>query len=286
MSFANIIKSEMLSARTKKKCCRYAESYAYLLFANLKTRSNVKINYKDEASAMYFRSLFNKAFNIQSEIYTDNEKFILNFDLVPEDILKSLLNCMIDRNIFKCENCINAFVRGTFLSCGKVSDPKKEYHAEFVFKNERLAFDFLKIIKDYFPLSRLTERNRKFVVYIKDAESIENLLAIIGAPNGSMEIMQTAIFKDIRNHENRLNNFATANLKKTTDSGYKYLKAIETIEKKDSLVNLSDELQAIAKAKKDNIEMSLNELSELLKISRSAVYRGLNKIVKYAKNLK
>ena len=115
MSFANIIKSEMLSARTKKKCCRYAESYAYLLFANLKTRSNVKINYKDEASAMYFRSLFNKAFNIQSEIYTDNEKFILNFDLVPEDILKSLLNCMIDRNIFKCENCINAFVRGTFF---------------------------------------------------------------------------------------------------------------------------------------------------------------------------
>ena len=98
--------------------------------------------------------------------------------------------------------------------------------------------------------------------------------------------MQTAIFKDIRNHENRLNNFATANLKKTTDSGYKYLKAIETIEKKDSLVNLSDELQAIAKAKKDNIEMSLNELSELLKISRSAVYRGLNKIVKYAQNLK
>ena len=76
------------------------------------------------------------------------------------------------------------------------------------------------------------------------------------------------------------------NLKKTTDSGFKYLKAIDKIEEVDSLSNLSEDLQKIAKAKQENIELSLNELSELLKMSRSAVYRGLNKIVKYAENLK
>ena len=64
------------------------------------------------------------------------------------------------------------------------------------------------------------------------------------------------------------------------------MKAIDKIEEVDSLSNLSEDLQKIAKAKQENIELSLNELSELLKMSRSAVYRGLNKIVKYAENLK
>ena len=286
MSFTNTVKNEILNSRLKKDCCRYAEAYAYLLFFNLKTRSNVKLKFNTEADAAYYRSLFKKAFNTQSEIEETDAKFYLRFPLTPEDILISLINCKIDRQIFKCENCTTAFIRGTFLSCGKVSDPQKEYHAEFVFKNEQLAYDFLQILKIVFPLSRLTERKGKFIIYIKDADSIENLIAIIGAPNASMEVMQTAIFKDIRNRENRLNNFATANLKKTTDSGFKYLKAIEKIEKVDSLSNLKEDLQKIAKAKKENFELSLNELSELLKMSRSAVYRGLNKILKYAENLK
>ena len=108
------------------------------------------------------------------------------------------------------------------------------------------------------------------------------MLAAIGAQSGAMNTMQAAIFKDIRNHENRLNNFANANLKKTTDSGYKYLRAIETLEKQGALSGLSDDLQNIAFAKRDNIEMSLNELAELLNMSRSTVYRGLNKLVKLA----
>lgn len=282
MSFYDDVRDETLSSRPKNACCRYCEAYAYLLLSNLKTRSSVKIKYSSEEHAIYFRSLFRRAFGISSEIVYADDKFFLVFELVPEDILKALLNRVIDRSIFVCTGCRAAFIRGAFLACGKISSPQKEYHAEFIFKNERLAFDFLKILKDDFPLTRLTERNRKFVVYIKDAESIENLLAAIGAQSGAMNIMQAAIFKDIRNHENRLNNFATANLKKTTDSGYKYLIAIEKLQKHGALDGLPDGLKRIAETKRDNIEMSLNELAALLKISRSTVYRGLNKLVEYS----
>ena len=282
MSFYDDVRAEILSVRLKNDCCKVCEAYAYLLFCNVKTRSCVRIKYQSEEEALYFRSLFKRAFEIQSDIIINEGKFILMFELMPEPIIKALLNCMIDSALFKCGNCLSAFIRGAFLACGKISNPEKEYHAEFIFKNERLAYSFLKAVKDVLPLCKLTERNRKFVVYLKDSESIENMLAAIGAQSGAMNTMQAAIFKDIRNHENRLNNFANANLKKTTDSGYKYLRAIETLEKQDALPGLPDDLQNIAFAKRDNIEMSLNELAELLNMSRSTVYRGLNKLVKLA----
>lgn len=285
MSFYSEVKSEMISTRSKRECCRHAEGYAYMLLGKYKTKSNVKLRFLSEDEANYIRYLFKKSFGISCSVSEIDEKFLLNFDLIPEEILKAILNDRIDKNILVCDNCLPAFLKGAFLSCGKISDPIKEYHAEFVFKNEKIAFDFLQIVSSLFPLARLTERKNKYVVYIKDSESIENLLTAIDAPNNSLHIMQTTILKNIRNHENRLNNFANANLKKTTDSGFKYLQAIQKLEESNELNNLPDNLQKIAISKRDNFEMSLNELAEMLKMSRSTVYRGLNKIVKISEKI-
>ena len=95
----------------------------------------------------------------------------------------------------------------------------------------------------------------------------------------------TQIIKDVKNNANRKTNFETANLKKAADSSAKHIAAIEKIEREDKFSALSDDLQNIAVARRENIGMSLSELGEMFGLSRSGIYHKLKKICDFADKL-
>ncbi len=196
----------------------------------------------------------------------------------------------INRANIESEEYIPYFLRGVFLVCGNVTDPEKDYHMEFVVPHMNLANDLSRLMSEIDIMKsepNVVRRKGSYVVYIKGSDLIADMLAYIGAPMASLDIIQQQIYKSVRNKVNRQINSETANSNKTAAASAKQLKAIAVIKEKRGLGYLSDELRELAELREEYPEYNLRELGEALStpISRSGVNHRLMKIMEIAEEL-
>lgn len=185
-----------------------------------------------------------------------------------------------------------AFLRGVFVCCGSVTDPKKEYHLEIVIPESARIEPIKGFIAEHGIKIKSTIRNKNEVLYAKTSEVIEDFLTYIGAGIHALEIMQVKIEKDLRNRANRSVNCDSANLDKTVAASEKSRRDIEFIIERAGLEFLSAELRETALLRLENPESSLSELCALLSedkerpISRSGLNHRLKKLTQIAEDLK
>ena len=184
--------------------------------------------------------------------------------------------------------CSKAFLRGAFLVCGSVTDPQKDYHIEFSVTKAKLCEDLMQIIGDLGLRCKKIVRNNSYVVYAKEAESIEDYIGTMGANNAFLEVMQTRAMKDIKNQINRRSNFESANLSRSIEAGLKQVAVIEEILSKIKLSDMTKDLEELCSLRLENPDISLDELGKMMKpeLSRSAVSRRFKKLEKIAAELK
>ena len=180
------------------------------------------------------------------------------------------------------------FLRGAFLACGIAANPDKEYHLEFTVGAEEKAEKLCRLINESGMNVKKSCRRGKHILYTKDSEGISDILTFIGAMISSMEIMNAKIFKGVRNNVNRAVNCESANIDKTLAASRKQVEDIEYIENNKGLGILSEDLRQIAEIRRDNIELSLNDIGKLAvpEISRSGVYHRLKRISETAEKLR
>ena len=100
-----------------------------------------------------------------------------------------------------------------FLSCGTMSDPKKSYHLEFVLDKEQTANDLKKLIGTFVDLSaNITRRGDSYIVYIKKAQYISDILGIMGADSAVLEFENIRISKSLHGDVQRMINCDNANV--------------------------------------------------------------------------
>ena len=100
-----------------------------------------------------------------------------------------------------------------FLSCGTISDPRKGYHLEFVLDKEQTADDLKKLIGTFVDLSaNVSRRGDSYIVYIKKAQYISDLLGIMGADHAVLEFENIRITRSLHGDVQRLLNCDTANV--------------------------------------------------------------------------
>ena len=194
----------------------------------------------------------------------------------------------INRANIQDECCVSSFLRGVFLSCGMVTDPERGYHLEFVVPYKKLSSDLIKFFDELELSPKYIVRKGNHIVYFKISESIEDILAVIGAQDASLYLMNVKIEKDVKNKVNRIINFEMSNISKTVEAANIQLESIAYINKKIGISALPDNLQSIAKLRLENPEASLKDLGNMLDepISRSGVNHRLDRIVKIAEKLK
>ena len=285
MSFLTNVRDEFYKNRLKRGCCRACEGYAALLFRPDPWQKQGYLKLPDESSAAYYRALLKNIFSENSETTVGSKggsRLFLNVRALLTNY-PFLKDYTIHTEFFNCESCIPAFIRGAFLACGKISDPQKEYHLELIIKHEQLSWELCRLLQQRGLDAKITERQNRFVVYLKESESIEDFLTMTGCVNATLQIMNAKAFKDLRNNLNRKTNFETANIQKASASCAKPLEAIAVLERSGILQTLPEDLQAAAKTRRDHIDLSLNELGALLGLSRSGVFHRLDKLVKLAK---
>ena len=184
--------------------------------------------------------------------------------------------------------CSRAFLRGAFLVCGSVTDPQKDYHIEFSVTKAKLCDDLMQIITDIGLKAKKIIRNNSYVIYSKDAESVEDFIGTMGANNAFLQIMQTRAIKNVKNQINRRSNFESANMSRSIEAGLKQVSLIEEVLEKISLNDMTEDLSTLCSLRLENPDISLDELGKLMtpELSRSAVSRRFKKLEKIALELK
>jgi DNA-binding protein WhiA len=184
--------------------------------------------------------------------------------------------------------CKRAYIRGAFLASGSLSDPEKTYHLEFVNQFKTHSNQLMNLINSFDMDSKIVIRKKYYVVYLKEGSQIVDLLNIMEAHIGLMELENLRILKEMRNSVNRIVNCETANLKKTVSAAVRQMEDIRYIEATIGLNSLPEALEDVARLRKDNSSASLKELGQMLSppVGKSGVNHRLRKLNEIAETLR
>lgn len=293
MSFSSDVKKELCTIECENDCCQRAEAYGLLYFARSFGKNEISImtDY-DFVAERYAKAVEYLIYETPCTTISKSGKFtveIKNKD-ARMDILNELgysgseMSYRLMNSNIENECCYGAFLRGAFLACGIVTDPKKEYHLEFDVSFKNKCRDLSQMFDNFSAKPKMSDRNGMNILYFKDSSHIEDVLTVMGAQVSVMEFIGEKILKDVRNNVNRKVNCDNANIRKTCEAAAKQNSAIESLIKSGKFDELSPELKELAKLRLDNPEMTLSELGACLSepISRSGVNHRLRKIVALA----
>ena len=194
------------------------------------------------------------------------------------------LKVNIDK-ILKSEHLLNSYIRGTFLACGYVKDPKNEYSLDFFMDNTQAASDLQYLFINTNKKSSHTTKRNKDLVYLRNSEDIMDILVMVGATQEFFAYEEMTIIKELKNKTIREMNWELANETKTLNTGKNQIKMINYIGKKLGLNNLTPVLEEIAFTRLHHPESSLQEIGEIIGISKSGVRNRFKRIEEIYENL-
>ncbi len=178
-----------------------------------------------------------------------------------------------------------SFLKGVFLACGSINDPKSgSYHAEFLVKNHKDAKLINKVLHSLKFNSRILKRERGYMIYLKSAEEISDVIRILGAMNSLFYFEDIRIYRDHKNMVNRLNNCEQANVEKVFKTAQEQIIKINYLKENDLIELLDDKTKIIIEYRIKYPESSFQELAEIIsletnfKISKSGVNHHFRKI--------
>ena len=300
MSFTSTIKNELSKLELEK--IEKVTLLSAILKNSMTLDDSIKISTENSSLARHIFTLIKETYSITPRIivrkgfnYNKNLIYILEIKEKKDIILEDLcLNKNIpEEYILDDDSLTRIYLRGVFLSCGSINDPKKSrYHLEFIVDNIEYANFIKNKLNTYYLNSKVIKRNNRFMIYVKEAEKIGDFLRMIGAINALLYFEDIRIYRDHKNMTNRLNNCEQANVDKVIATAELQLKDIELIESIGGLDLLDDKTKVAAIYRKKYKDVSLTELSEIIstetneKITKSGLHHRFTKLKKLANKIK
>lgn len=318
MSFSSDTKSELARITPEKKCCMLAEISGFLRvvgsigLAGL-GKFKIKAATDNPAIARHYKKLLREYFSVDVSLEIEEATgigrikagrkyvYVLNIDYAnrSEEILREcgLLLVREGNNYFadgiydeiiKSKCCKKAYMRGVFLGAGTMSHPQKGYDLEVILQTQNLANDMRKMINSFVDMnSRIVKRGKKYVVYIKKADHISDMLAIMGATNQMFALEEIRIKKAMINTVKRTVNCDSANVDRTINASMKQLEYIKKIDETIGLHSLPDKLYEVAILRQENPHISITNLGEMCAppLKKSGINNRLKRIEEIANKL-
>jgi cell division protein WhiA len=156
--------------------------------------------------------------------------------------------------------CRAAYLRGAFLGAGSLSLGRSP-HMELRTASRESAALLARLAHDEGVDLAVADRETHAVAYAKSWETIESLLALIGASETVLALEERAVVAETRSRANRLANADHANLVRTSRSARRQLAAVERLRAGDDLEALPDRLREAAELRLRHPTESLRELA-------------------------
>ena len=306
ISFTTSIKNELVSYDGNRNedisllssFIRYSSSY---------TLEGIQINTENSKIARKIFTLFKSLYNITPVIANHDNTFkrgriyVISIKEKVALILKDLSildesGCYIanpNSYLLDSEEEKRAYLRGLFLACGSINDPKtSRYHLEF-FVDITEEANYISSILNFFNLnSKVIKKDKRYMIYIKEAEKIGDFLRIINAFQGVMYYEDIRIYRDHKNMTNRLNNMEQANIDKVIMSCNAQIEDIKIIMSVFTNDDLDQRINDAITYRLKYPESSLEELSQIMSgetgqvITKSGLNHRFRKIREMANIIK
>lgn len=304
MSFSGEVKEELTKHVSASRHCQIAELAALLHFCGtVKEVCGVPVlEFQTENQSVirkYF-TLLEKTFNIGIDVVREHSySFLLEEKKLVYKVLQTVK--LLDDNdralsfdqpvsaiLIKNSCCQRAFLRGAFLAAGSMSDPEKSYHLEIVCTNNMQAVQIRDMIQGFGIEAKIVLRKKYDVVYLKEGQSIADLLNVMEAHVSLMEFENFRIVKEMRNSINRRVNCEAANITKTVNASSKQIEDILFIRDHYGFNNLQDSLREMAEIRLDYPDATLKELGQYLNppVGKSGVNHRLRKLSELAERIR
>lgn len=207
----------------------------------------------------------------------NSDEFVNFIEGVPQDLVRT-------------EKCKIAYFKGLFLGCGSVYVPsganqtekRDGYHFELQLDDDLFAADVMELLSDLRINTRMSERGEHRLLYVKDKDEIVKILAKLDLVDCVLKLQSIIDERETANSLNRAIICETANLDKTFAAASKHLLAIGELKNRDEFDTLAPTLKETAEARADHPEASLQELADILGVSKSCLNHRLRKIVELA----
>ncbi len=294
MSFAFETKSEVCAIPTVKDCCKKALLSGILTFAGVKIKGGIKFSTENSFVKELVLNIINQLYKADV-VLTQNERTkstlyvieITNCDDMLSDLGLNLIAMHINYPILNRDCCKRAFIRGAFLGGGSVTNPDKSYHLEISTRHLTLKDEFLRLLMKFGIKAKTMERSGCHVFYLKGSEAIQDMLVLIGANNTTLKFIDVKITREVKNNINRRQNCDFANMDKIIEAAAVQKKAIDKINTTIGIDLLPPDLETLAWARLENMEVSLRELGDMMDppLNKSAVNRKMKKLIEISNGL-
>ena len=301
VSFSASAKAEVCRILPHKRCCALAQCFGILLYCNSFTAEGIKIITESREFAYILPKLFKKAFDLDFDSYPSMAApGKLVFQIWDEDKIEGIMASFgfdaadtlalhVNFPVVEEDCCKAAFLRGTFLAGGSVTDPGKGYHMELATTHQSVARETFALMQEVMTFSpKNARRGGGQVLYLKQSEQIADFLTYLGAPVAAMGIMEARLEKELNNKVNRRCNCDDANLSKVVEAAQEQMAAIRILKERGVLESLPAKLQQAARAREENPEATLTELASMMEpaITKPAMNNRMKRLVELSKEKK
>lgn len=318
MSFANEVKKEICRRSVGTRHCLLAETAAVFINCGWVDRENDHFDIENPAvclkaetdqylAAERFRYLIQEAFGsrmqitVQSGPAGNRSRYLLSLSNEKEvrRILEALKLEQVQGKLYEQDIAVNevllmssccrrAFLAGTFLCCGTMSTPEKNYHLEFVCNGSRRA-EQLAAVMSFFELdARIVQRKNNQIVYIKEGRQVADMLNVMQATLSLLEYENIRIKREIRGNINRKVNCEAANISKTVAAAMDQIHDIKLIKDTVGLNSLSPELYETARMRLEHPDIALRELGAMMNppVGKSGMNHRFHKLKQMAEGIR
>jgi len=277
MTYTTKVKEEIVKNEIgeNEKIC---ELSAFIKFAAETKNDIITITLENASVTRRIYKHLKQIFKIQPKIVIRNQKrfrvkqiYIIEINDKVEYILKFLNVLENHKKILPNEFFLTnkeekiAYLQGAFLASGTISDPASSgYHLEIVTEMNREAIFLTNLFQDLEIKAKHLKRNSKYMVYIKNAEVISDIIRMFKATNSYFYFEDIRIYRDHKNMVNRLNNCEIANQEKTINTGMRQLEEISYLKSQDLYSLLDDTTKIVLEYREKYPEASLKELADII----------------------
>ncbi len=304
MSFSTDLKTEQRSHMPKSIHCRLALLAGFVSIngrlEEVDGKTALAIRVDSDDTEEYIAKLVSMCSGIpRDHLIAQNEKNhhrkLLVVDTEEKDRIFAKLKLRADdtrvkvaKVITERECCKRSYLKGAFMAGGSVGSPEKAYQMEIASLSEDEAERLSDILSLRELKSSIVIHRDRYIVYIKDGDTISEVLGLMGASCSLMEFENIRILKGIRNDVNREVNCDAANMAKIAKSSKKQLEDIEYIRDTAGLDSLPEALEEMARVRLEYPYYSLKELGYEFNppLGKSGVSHRLRRLSEVADKLR
>ena len=274
------------------------ELLSFVRYDGKYTKDKITLVMENASVARRIYKIIKEIYHTNISVIVRNQRRFRVKQIYILEIKENILNILEDLSIYKDGKKIDpqdylletkedkiAFIQGLFLACGSINDPATSgYHLEFVVPLKKDAIYIQIVLIDLNLSSKILKRSNHYMIYLKNAEQISDLIKMFNAINSLFYFEDIRIYRDHKNMVNRLNNCEIANQEKTIKAGMNQIDNIKYIEDKELIDLLDERTKDVMKYRKKYPEVSFNELAEIIsmetgnKIGKSGINHCFIKI--------